>query len=161
MGCVSLSQHRTENIILAPEAGEGENATDRQSRDQEGPEGDGHALTQPAHLAHILFAAQRVDHSSSAQKEQGFEVSVRCQMEDATSIVMDALAHKHVAKLADGGIGQDALDIELEESNGGSEKGGGATDASHHMEGNRGEFKERISAGNEGDAKSHHRGGRD
>ena len=44
----------TKNFVLAPEAGQGWNATDGDAADEEGDRGDGHLFAQAAHQAHVL-----------------------------------------------------------------------------------------------------------
>jgi hypothetical protein len=83
-------------------------------------------VTQAAHFAHILLAAQCVDDRARAQEEQGFEIGVSYQMQHPGAVVLRPLGHKHVAKLADGRIGQDALNIKLHNGDGGREDGGQA-----------------------------------
>ena len=43
-----------KNFVLAPEAGQGRNATDGDAADEEGDRGDGHLFAQAAHQAHVL-----------------------------------------------------------------------------------------------------------
>ena len=50
-----------QDLILAPEAGEGEDPRQGQGPEQEGPEGDGHLPAKPAHLHHILFLMRAMD----------------------------------------------------------------------------------------------------
>ena len=40
-------------------------------------------LAQSAHVAHVLFTAERVDHGAGAEEEQRLEEGVRHQVEDA------------------------------------------------------------------------------
>src|SRR5579871_4690963 len=49
-----------ENFVLAPEACEWRDSSDRQCRNAHGQERPGNVGAQPAHLAHVLFAADGV-----------------------------------------------------------------------------------------------------
>src|SRR5579863_5911598 len=97
-----MGQERTEYLVLAPEARQGRNATDSEGGYKKCPEGDFEPVAQATHLAHILLAAQRVNDRARAQEEQGFEIGVRYQVQHPPAVVVRPLAHKHVAKLADG-----------------------------------------------------------
>src|SRR5258708_34180348 len=52
---------------------------------------------------------------------------MRGKVKYASRIIMSALAHKHIAKLADGRVGQYAFNIKLEQSDSGREERGYAT----------------------------------
>src|SRR5579884_1685999 len=102
-----------ENCILTEEAREAWNSANGQCSCQKRPERPGHLPAQSTHFANVLDSAHSVNHASGSQKEQGFEKSVRHQMEDAGSVSADTAGEKHVTELADGGIGQDLLDVLL------------------------------------------------
>src|SRR2546421_12483701 len=69
------------------------------------------------------------------QEEQCFEVGVGGEVEDSRGIVMDALAHEHIAKLTDGRIGQDAFDVKLDHCNCCGEIGGSTAHETPEIEG--------------------------
>ena len=93
-----------------------------------GPEGDGDALAQAAHVAHVLLAAERVDDGAGGEEEQRLEEGVGDQVEDAGGVGADAAGEEHVAELRDGGVGEDALDVVLHHADGGGEDRGGRAD---------------------------------
>src|SRR6266436_1343795 len=127
-------QQRAEYFVFAPEACEGWYATDRQGGDQESPEGNRQPPPQSTHLTHVLLAAKCVNDRTRAQEQQGFEVSVGRQVKNTPAIVMHTFTHKHVAKLADRRIGQDALNVKLKDGDGGGEEGRDTTnDANGHQ----------------------------
>ena len=72
---------------------------------------------------------------AGAKEEQGFEEGVGGQVEHARCVGAGTHAHKHVAELADGGIGQDAFEILLHQGHGGGEKGGEHADPDHPVQG--------------------------
>ena len=63
-----------------------------------------------------------VDHAAGTEKEQRLEESVRHQVEDARCECPNTEGKKHIAELADGGVGEHAFDIVLHQSNRGGEK---------------------------------------
>src|SRR5258708_37957452 len=52
---------------------------------------------------------------------------MRGKVKYASRIIMSALTHKHIAKLADSRVGQDAFNIKLEQSDSGREERGYTT----------------------------------
>src|SRR5260370_40071459 len=68
-----------------------------------------------------------MDDRARGQEEQRFEIGMRGKVKYACTVIMSALAHKHVTELADGRIGQHAFDIKLEYRDSGSKERGGAT----------------------------------
>ncbi len=67
----------------------------------------------PPIIAHILLAAQRVDHRPGREEEQRLEERMRHQVEDRRRVRRDAASQEHVAKLRDGRVCQHALDVVL------------------------------------------------
>ena len=102
-----------EDLVLGEEAGEGMDAGDGEDARRHGPEGDGDALAQAAHLAHVLLAGERVDDGAGGEEEQRLEEGVGDEVEDAGGVGSDAAGQEHVAELGDGGVGEDALDVVL------------------------------------------------
>ena len=70
----------------------------------------------------------RMDNRACAQKQQGLEKRMGEQMENADGIAPNPQCHKHVAKLRTGGIGDDALDVVLHQTNSRRKKRGDAAD---------------------------------
>ena len=81
-----LREGEPEDLVLREEAGERRDAGDRRGGDREGPEGDRDPLRQPAHLADVLLAAQRVDHAAGAEEQAGLEERVRDDVEDRHAV---------------------------------------------------------------------------
>src|SRR5262249_37768353 len=91
---------------------------------------------------------KRVDDRARAQEEQRFKVGMRGEVENTPAVVMRGFAHEHIAQLADGRIGQDALDIELEDSDGrGKERCYSADDADNYQRTCR-DLEQRVGARN-------------
>ena len=68
---------------------------------------------QPAHLAHVLLAAHRMDHRARSEEQAGLEERMRHQVKDARGVRADADADEHVAELADGPVREHLLDVGL------------------------------------------------
>ncbi len=67
-------------------------------------------------------------------------------------------AQKHVAQLADGGIGENFLDVVLDQADGRGEKRRGAADDGHHEHGSRRMREQNVRARDDVDARSDHGG---
>src|SRR5262249_23541912 len=93
-----------KDFVLAEEAGERKNSGDGQGGDPESPGGGGDPGPEAAHFLDVLFAGHRVNYAAGAEEQQGFEESVRHEMENARSKGADTEREEHVAKLGDGRI---------------------------------------------------------
>ena len=71
---------RQENLILAEEAGEREDAGKGQAADREGQVGVWQPVAQAPEPSHVDDVAHRVHHAAGCQEEQGFEERVREQV---------------------------------------------------------------------------------
>ena len=69
-------------------------------------------LPQAAHLAHVV-RVDGVNHRAGAQEQQALEERVRDQVEQAGDPAAQAEGEHHVAELADRGVGEHALDVDL------------------------------------------------
>src|SRR5579859_6573393 len=67
---VGTVKHRTENFVLAEEAGERRNSRNGNGGDGHHPEGNWDFRPQAAHAAHVLLAADGMNHRARAQEEQ-------------------------------------------------------------------------------------------
>src|SRR5687768_18519058 len=82
-------------------------------------------------------------------------------MEDAGCEGAGPEPEEHVPELADGGVGEDALYVVLDEGDGGGEDGGNGADGGYDGEGRRSELVEAVGAGDHVDAGGDHGGGVD
>src|SRR5687767_9666333 len=82
-------------------------------------------------------------------------------MEDAGGEGAGPEPKEHVAELADGGVGEDALNVVLDEGDGGGENGGDGADGGDDGEGCGGELVEAVGAGDHVHAGGDHGGGVD
>jgi hypothetical protein len=114
-----------------------------------------------AHLVHVLLAVERVDDRAGAEEQQALEERVRHQVEDAGGKCADADADHHVADLADGRVGEDALDVGLHDRDGCGEESGHRADGRDYFHRARGQHVEKIEPRDHIDAGGHHGGGMD
>ena len=155
-----------EDFVLAPEAGEEQReAAEREHADRVGGEGKRHESAQTAHVADVLLAIAAVDDGACAEEEQCLEEGMRDEMEHAHGNAADAEAHHHVAELRDGGVGEDALDIELRDGDKRAEESGESSDPGDDLQRDGGcEYigdlcaHERVDTRDEEDSGSNHGG---
>ena len=150
-----------ENCVLREKSGERKNSGNRQRGDEHGAMGDGNAMAQVAHVAHVLLAAHGVDHRTCAQKEQRFEKRMREDVEDAGGECSHAEREKHVAELRDGRVRQHALDVVLHQADRRGENCGQSADDRNRLHRSRREYKQRIRARDHVDASRDHGRGMD
>ena len=146
--------HRISSLLKKP--AKGGNAGDRRVAITIVQQVTGILRAQCAHLAHVLLAAHGVDHTAGAEEEQGLEESVRHQVEDASRECADAAGQKHVTQLADGGIGQHALDVVLHQADGGRPDGRRRADACHQRQRRGRKREKRVRARHHVNARRHH-----
>ena len=146
-----------EDLVLGEEAGERRDPGDRRGGDREGPEGERDAARQPAHAAHVLLAAERVDHAAGAEEEAGLEEGVRDEVEDRHAVGADAEREEHEAELRDGRVGEHLLDVGLDDGDRGGEEGRGDADDGDQRRRLRRLQVDRRHARHQVDAGRHHR----
>src|SRR5262252_4377555 len=69
-----------QNLVFAEEARQRPETRDRKSCDRHREERPRNVLTQAAHLAHVLFAADRMDDRPGCQEQQAFKKRMRHQV---------------------------------------------------------------------------------
>ena len=133
---------QVEDRVLREESREERQAADRGHPDREGHERELHPPGEPAQLENILLVVAAVDDGAGAEEEQRLEEGVGRQVEhgraDAGGDHQPVLpvrgderaepeGRDHVAELGERGVGQDLLDVALDEgAERGVERGGGA-----------------------------------
>jgi len=105
-----------EDLVLAEEPGEAGNARDGEAGDKERPVGDGGPFSAGRHVSHIQLAAHGVHDAPRPKKRRPLKKAWVNQVEDAGRIGSDAHGDEHEPELADGGVGQDLLDVVLGKS---------------------------------------------
>ena len=113
---------RFQNQILAEVAGSERHAGNRDAGAKEHDTGDGNLFRQATHLAEVLFAGKSVDHAAGSQEQQSLEERVRHDVEDAGGKRSSAEADEHIAELRNRRVGEDLLDVVLDQADGGGEK---------------------------------------
>ena len=125
--------------------------------DQERPEGERHVLAQPAHVLDVLLFVHAVDDRAGAEEEEALEEGVRHQVEDRGDPGPGPDRGGHVAKLREGGVGDDALDVVLGEGDRRGHEGGEGADDGHDQHRGFGADEDRVAAGAHVDAGGDHR----
>jgi hypothetical protein len=105
-----------EDFVLAEEPCQAGHAGNRQRSDEERPVGDRQVLLQAAHVPEILLSCQRVDDGAGSEEEQGLEERVGVEMEDTGPIRADAHRQEHEPELRHRRVGEDALDVVLDQA---------------------------------------------
>ena len=110
-----LVERDLDNLVLGEIAGRPGESDDREITAGEGGEGDGHDAPQPAVPPHVDLVIHAVHDRAGAEEHVGLEETVRDQVQDRDRIAgrADAGRQEHIADLADGGVGQDLLDVVL------------------------------------------------
>src|SRR4029453_10102935 len=65
---VAARERLPENLVLREEPGQRRNARDRDRADEERPVRDGQVLLEPAHVAQVLLAVERVDNGARTEE---------------------------------------------------------------------------------------------
>ncbi len=79
-------------------------------------------MPKAAHLAHVLLAADSMDHRARREKQQPFEKRMSHQVKDPGRIRGHATSHEHVAELRNSGVGKNFLDVSLANANRGGKQ---------------------------------------
>src|ERR1700690_2992328 len=93
-----------------------EKSSDSDSAGEHAPESDFDFGGQASHVPHILLAAHGVNYAAGREEEQGLEEGVGHEVEDSGTEGSNAAGEEHVAKLTNGRIGQNFLDVGLNQA---------------------------------------------
>ena len=151
-----------QDEVLAVETGVDERQRgERDAADEEGPEGERQALPQAAHLEDIVLLAEALDDDAGREEQQRLEEGVRHEVEDGGRPGAHPERQEHVADLADGRVGENALDIGLiERTEAGQQQRQRADDRDGSVDRRR-QVVEDMRAGDEIDTGRHHGRGMD
>src|SRR5579863_2997270 len=136
LAACSLKKCRVEDGVFGKKAREGGKSGDGKDGRGHGPKSDGHFGAQATHLAQVLLAAHVMNDGTGGEEKQRLEERVHDEMEDGCGVGRDPAGKKHVAELGDRRVGEYALDVVLDEANGGGEEGRDRTDDGHRPERN-------------------------
>src|ERR1044071_3185859 len=117
-----------QDFIFAPETCQWWNARNGDRADQKESIGPWDLRTETAHFSNVLLTRERMNHRSCRKEQEGFKEGMGHKVKDGSGIGPYSTPENHVAKLAHRRIGQDALDICLQEADGGGKQGGEAAD---------------------------------
>src|SRR3990170_3283329 len=106
-----------QDFVLGKKASGQRGARNRQNGNGKCPEGIRHRAPQPSHLPHILLSPHGMDNAARTKKEASLKKGVGHEVKDGGAVGCYSGGEKHVAKLADGGVSENALDVILSERN--------------------------------------------
>ena len=112
---------------------------------------------QAAHLPHVLLADERVDDDARGEEEQRLEEGVRHQVEHRARVRAKPRGEEHVADLRHRRVGDDALDVDLDECDQPGEQDGRSTEAGGKILDARRRLEDRRRAHEQVDAGGDHR----
>ena len=146
-----------QNFIFTEKSGESWNTCNGQSACRHRPESPRDLLAQPAHLAHILLAAHRVDHRARTKEKQSLEECMRHQVKNARGERAHAARHEHVSQLRHGRVRQNLFDIGLCNANRRREESSHCSNDGYHGQRDRSAFENHMRPRNHVHARRHHR----
>ena len=146
-----------EDRVLREEPGQRRDPGQRERTDEEGPVRPRQELPQAAHLSHVLLADEGVDDDSGGEEEQRLEERVRHQVEHRVRVCTQTRGEEHVADLRHRRVGDDALDVDLDERDQPGEQERRCAEAGGKLLDVRRRLEDRSSAHEQVDARSDHR----
>ena len=111
----ALLETGKQDLVLGEETGQWGDSCDGQCPDQEGEVGERQLVPQSSHLAHVLLVMHGMDDRTGSEEQQGLEKRMGDQVEQCCRKCTHSHRKEHVAQLADGGVGQNLLDVVLGE----------------------------------------------
>ena len=97
LGPKAEGQRVGQNLVFAPEAGQGHHATQRRRANHICPEGRRHRRAEAAHLPHILGVVGAVNDRTGTEEEQRLKEAVGQQVEDRWHICAHSAGGDHKA----------------------------------------------------------------
>ena len=153
-----MRQRRQQNRILAVETRGERQCDQRGTADHEAPEGHWQVPAHRPHPEDVLLMVQAENDGARRQEQQGLEEGMGHQVEDGGGPGAHPQRQEHVANLADGGIGQNALDVALGQRRAARHQQGGQADEGHQQLHRGCQFEQHMGARDKVDASRHHRG---
>ena len=89
----------TKDFVFRPESGERRKACNCNRADQHRGVGDRDLSGEPAHLRHLLFTFNGVNHGTGSKEEEPLKEAVRDEVEDRRNPCANAECGEHVAEL--------------------------------------------------------------
>ena len=120
-----LGVKRGEDLVLAEETGKWSHAGQRARSSQKRRGSHRHHSPEPTESSHVNHSPHGVHDGACPEEQERLEESMRHEVEDRGGEAehgAGAEACKHVAKLADGGIGEHSLEIILHHCNQGRDE---------------------------------------
>ncbi len=104
----------------------------------------------------MVGSCEIIKGAACGEKQETLHGAMGEEVKDGGAIGADAAGHHHEPKLTDRRVGQNALDVDLRESDHGGKEGGHATDDRHHVHDGRGQHIQRCHADQEVHARIDH-----
>ena len=102
-----------------------------------------------------------MDDGAGGEEQKCLEEGVGYDVEDGGRVGADSAGQEHIAELRDGGVGEDALDIVLNQTDAGGEECGGGSDSGDPGERVGGTIEQGVAARDHVDTGGDHRRGVD
>ncbi len=140
---VTAFQQAGEDLVLGEEARERREAGEGERADEEAGVGERERLAQAAHAVDVLHAAHGADHRAGSHEEHRLEEGVRHEVEHAGGVGAGRDGDHHVADLAHRGVGDDPLQVGLDDRHRRRHHEGDRADDHADGRGHLGELEER------------------
>ena len=145
-----------QDLVFREEATQWKESRDGKRADRHHPECPRDELPQAAHVAYVLFAAERVNHRTCCKEEQCLKEGVSHEVKDACRERCHSASHEHVAELRNGRVGKNTFDVVLNQANTGCEDRSQRTDDRNYAHGYGSMQKQNVRARDHVYTRRHH-----